>query len=305
MKGKFWFLLVVVMVMFSLSSCYIGEQVSTNQVGIQLNENRIQNIVGPGIYNDWGYFADLKVIDVDTLTFSVEDPEVLTSNNQIVGVKLTIQARRKNDSESVKNIVTNWNSLTNNENLVNTISATAREGIKNGVRGFTLTQLLDDRNGLATAISDQLKVDTAKYSADIINVTVENVSVHPDYVNLLNERTLIDGRTDNAKKQQDLIKQEGNNKILQAQTDTNALAEQLKAEKAKTDVEVEIARRSGEVTKQQNQVYVTNPQAFELEKLRLLQAVLSGDTIYWLPVGTDLTTIFNGTGNNLIPMPSK
>ena len=283
-----------------LSGCYWNDEIATNQVGVRLEKNKIVEVVGAGVYTDMGFWADLKPIDVDTLTFSVEDPEVLTSDNQAVGVKITIQARRQSDDASIENIVTKWSALVNNEALVSTISATAREGMKNGTRGFTLTQLLDDRNGLADAIRTQLELDAEKYSVEIVNVTVENIAPSQAYMAILSETANIKAQTDQEKRRQDLINQQASNDILAQQQRVKVAEAQVLAEQAETNVQVEIAQRSGEVIAASNQVYVDNPQAFELEKLRLLKDVL-GDKVIFLPSDAILTLI-NGTGG-IIPVP--
>lgn len=296
---------VVVLCMIFLSSCYLNDEVKTNQIGVQLDGNAIRNVVGPGIYSEvFCFFCDLQQLDVDTQTFSVEDPEVLTSDNQIVGLKVTIQARRKSDNESVKNFFTNWAGLKDNKNLITTITATAREGMKNGVRGFTLPQLLDDRNGLANSIQKFLEQDAAKYSTEIVNVTIENIALNSDYAKTLNEKAQVKVETEKALQEQDLIKQQGANKILQAQTNTKALEEQLNQEKAQTNVQVEIASREGKVIEAKNKIYETNAQAYELAKLDKLSTIFGDKQVYWfVQPGTDLTTIFNGT--NLTPVPVK
>lgn len=112
-KGK----LVMVFLILSmlLSGCYWNEVLSPNQMAVQLREGEIFNVSGPGgKYSDSNFWADLLIIDIDTLTFSVEDPEVLTSDNQAVSMKITIQARRQADSDSIKNLVKNWNGLKDN-----------------------------------------------------------------------------------------------------------------------------------------------------------------------------------------------
>lgn len=287
------YILLVVLLPLLISGCYVNDEVATNQVAVQLSKNKIQEVVGPGVYSDWGLWADLKEMDVDTLTFSVEDPEVLTSDNQAVGVKVTVQARRQSDEESVKNIFTKWSALVDNTSLTNTISATAREGMKNGTRGFTLTQLLDDRNGLADAIRSQLELDAEKYSVEIVNVTIENIAPSQSYMAILSETANIKAQTDQEVRRRDLINQKASNSILEQEQRVKVAEAQVLAEQAETKVSVEIARRSGEVTSASNQVYVDNPQAFALEQLRLVKDIFNDKTVYFLPEGTDITTLWN------------
>lgn len=294
------YMIFLVLAFFS-TGCYWNDEVATNQVGVQLNENKIENVVGAGVYTDMGFYAELKTMDVDTLTFSVEDPEVLTKDNQPVGVKITIQARRKSDDEAVKNFFTNWSSLTVNENLINTISATAREGIKNGTRGYTLTDLLNDRNGLADAIRKALEGDVEKYSVEIINVTVENITISESYGDILEQTANLNAQVDQEKRRQDLINQQALNDVLEQEQRVKVADAQLLAEQAETSVQVEIAERAGEVTAASNQVYADNLQAYELERLRLLKEVFGDKTVYFLPADTNLTTLFN-VPSNIVPV---
>ncbi len=292
MNKKFFVLSVLVVLSMFLQACYIGQDVQTNQVAVELEKNRIVRVVNAGVYTSWGFYNEMKVMNVDTLTFGVEDPEVLTRDNQAVGVKITIQARRKSDEESVKNIFENWASTVDDNKLVEVISATAREGLKNGVRNYNLSELLNDRNGLGNSIGEQLSLDASKYSVEIINVTIENVSPSPDYMAILADKANITAETEKELERQKLIEQQASNDILQAQKTAQVKLEQVEAERAITAVEVEIAKREGQVTAASQQVYTDNPQAFMLEQLRLLDAIFDGQTVYYLPEGTDLTTVF-------------
>jgi regulator of protease activity HflC (stomatin/prohibitin superfamily) len=296
--------ILMVLVALALSGCYVNDEVGTNQVAVQLEKNKIQSVVGPGVYSDWGLWADLQAMDVDTLTFPVEDPEVLTKDNQAVGVRITIQARRKSDTDSVTNIFSKWSALVDNTALVNTISATAREGMKNGTRGFTLPELLDDRNGLADAIRTQLEDDAQKYSVEIVNVTIENIAPSQAYMAILGETANIKAQTDQEIRKRDLINQKASNDTLSQEQRVKVAEAQVLAEQAETEVQVEIARRAGEVIKASNQVYVDNPQAYELEKMRLLKEIFSDKTVYFIPEGTDLTTFWN-FGNGVVPVGAQ
>lgn len=301
---KFRLFVFAALVMVLLTGCYWNDEIATNQVGVTLDKNKIQEVVGPGVYTDMGFFAELKSMNVDTLTFSVEDPEVLTKDNQAVGVKITIQARRKGDDESVKNLFTKWSALTDDQNLINTISATAREGMKNGTRNYTLTELLDDRNGLAGAISAAVEDDATKYSVEIVNVTIENIAPSQSYMGILSDTANIKAETDKEKRRQDLINQKAANDILEQQQAVKVAEAQVLAEEAKTAVQVEIAKREGEVIAAKNQVYVDNPQAFELRRLELLKDVLGDKNVIYLPSDVVLNFLAGSlNGSAVVPVP--
>lgn len=296
MKTKYFIMLVVLS--FLTTGCYLNDEVETNQMAVQLDENKIQQVVGPGVYTDMGFFADLKTTDVDTQTFSVEDPEVLTKDNQAVGVKITIQARRKSDKDSIENLFTNWAALIDNAKLVETISATAREGLKNGVRGYTLPQLLDDRNGLADVIREQLERDSSKYGVEVVNVTIENIAPSVDYMAILAQTANLKAETDKELQRQTLIKQTAETNIIESEQRVDALKSQLLAEQAQTSVEVEIARRQGEIVAAANQVYLDNAAAFRLEELKRMKDIFGDKAVFFVPSDTNI--ILNPQG--LIPV---
>ena len=295
-------LVVITMVLaFALSGCYLNSEVQANQVGIQLEENEIIRCTSPGVYTGWGFWDDLKVVSLDTLTFVVSDPEVATADNQLVGVGITIQARRNADCESVKSLLTNWSALTGDENLIGVITATALEGIKVGTRQFTLEQLLNDRNGLSSKISEGIEADATKYSTTIVNVTVSNLDLDDEYAQMMQDKALLTAEIDLELRRQDLIKQKASNDKLDQNQRAEVLAQKLLAEQAQTEVDVEIASREGKKVAASYEVYSLNPQAFELERWNRIAQVFDGQTVYFLQQGQDLNLLF-GNGA-IIPSP--
>ena len=295
-------LVMIMMVLaFALSGCYINSEVQANEVGVQLEGNKIINCTTPGVFSGWGLWDDLKVVSLDTLTFVVSDPEVATADNQLVGVGITIQARRNSDCESVTALLTNWSALSSDENLIGVITATALEGIKVGTRQFTLEQLLNDRNGLSSKISEGIEADATKYSTTIVNVTVSNLDLDDEYAQMMQDKALLTAEIDLELCRQDLIKQKASNDKLDQNQRAEVLAQKLLAEQAQTEVDVEIASREGKKVAASYEVYSLNPQAFELERWNRIAQVFDGQTVYFLQQGQDLNLLF-GNGA-IIPSP--
>lgn len=311
---KYTKLLTFVLLVFLstlLSGCYWWNEVETNQVGVKLNAGRIYDCVPPGVYSSNGWWEDLKTVDKDTMTFSVEDPEVATQDNQLVGVKITIQARRavaddtgSPDCSVVRNLLQNWPALVEDQSFVDTVSATAREGIKNGARGFTLERLLNDRNGLSTAITAFIEEDAAKYAGEVVNITIENIALNPDYAAVLNAKALLTAETEKELKRQELVRQQAQTNSLEQQQLTLVTEERLKREQAQTAVDVEIATREGKKVAASNQIYLDNERAYELEKLRLFANILGDKSAMWfIPQGTDLTLLLSQLNGNQQVVP--
>ena len=292
-------LFLSLLVLLFTTGCYFNDEIEQNQVAVQTNGGKIEGCVGPGgVYTDMGFFADLKEMNIDTLTFGVEDPEVATKDNQPVRVEITIQARRKWQScDDVKNLFSNWLPLLQDQALIETVSATAKEGIKVGTRSFTLNQLLDDRNGLSTAILNALTEDASKYSVEIVNVTVEDIGLDPEYSQVLKDRAIITAQIDQELRRQDLLQQQAETNAFEQEQRIAVLQQQLVAEQAETAIQVEIASREGEVINAKNAVYLDNEAAFELEKLRLLKEIYGDKAVfYFIPGGTDIDLLLNQAG---------
>ncbi len=300
------YLLLFVLLSVVLTGCFINDDVKTDQSGVIVDGGKIKSCVGPGVYSDNGLFTDLREVSNATLTFEVADPQVATKDSQLVGISVTIQARRNGDCVSLTNLLTNWPALTADDPLIAVISATANEAMKVGTRQFTLTQLLDDRNGLSTAIKDALEIDAGKYSTTIINVSIKNVDLDPKYADVLQQKALLTAQIEAALREQDLIKQQAANDTLAQEQKTLVLLAQLDTEKAQTAVQVEIATRAGKVVEAANNVYLINPAAFELEKLARLKEVL-GDkaVIYFVNENTDLTLLLSNIAGGVLPVPSQ
>jgi len=290
---KIMFVVVVLMLATMLSGCFINEQVDPNQVAVKTRGGEIQSCVGPGVHTDWGYFMDLNPINGSTLTFNVSDPQVATEDNQLVGVLVTIQARRRIDCDSAKYILSSWPALLDDKAFVDTISANAGAGIKVGTRAFTLSGLLDDRNGLADSIKKGLEEVSDEYRAEIVNVTVGDVVLQPEYAAQLNTKALLTAQIETALRQQDLIKQQASNDQLAQDQRTLVLQKQLSAEQAQTNVQVEIAARQGKVVAAQQLVYTQNKEAYHLAVLDRMALIFgSKSTTYFIQPGTDLNLFF-------------
>lgn len=129
-------LIVIPLLILSLilTGCFINDDVATDQSGVIVDGGKIKSCQGPGVYTDLGYFVDLREVSNATLTFEVADPQIATKDSQLVGISVTIQARRNSDCDSLTNLLTNWPALTADDPLIAVISATANEAMKVGTR---------------------------------------------------------------------------------------------------------------------------------------------------------------------------
>jgi hypothetical protein len=287
-----------------MSGCVLNEQVSTNERAMWVDGGNATECVGPGIYTNLSTFIDLVQIRNDTMNFVISDPEVATSKSQLVGVEVAVQVRRRTDCDSMRGILTNYPAIRDDDNAVlSLITPSVAEGMKNGVRKFTLDELLSDRNGLSDSIRESLEADANKFYLEVIGLQVKNVALAPEYAKLLQETANLTAQRDLKLKEQDVIKQTAANSQFEQEQRALTLSKQLDAEKKQTEIEVEIATREGKKTEASQKVYAQNSQAFELEKLRLMQKMFSDKTIYFLPMGTDLSLLWGN--NSVVPVPAQ
>lgn len=299
MKKSFAKLSVLMVVLSALlGACVFNEPVATNQVAVWSNGGKLEGCVGPGVYTGdiLNAFQELIQVSADTMALEFSDPEVATSDNQLVGLAVSMQVRRATDDcEAIKRMLERFPALKEDTNAVqNLLIPLVAEGMKNGVRAYTLDSLLSDRNGLSQAIQDSVETDLKQYSLVVVGVQIKNVDISDDYAKILNERANLTAERDKLIRQQEVIKQTSANAQFEQEQLAITLAKQLEAEKAKTAIEVEIAKREGEKTAASQQVYSLNPQAYELEKLRLMAALFNKGTVYFIPTGTTLSTFLGG-----------
>jgi len=83
--------ILIVMIVLNLAGnfFYFFNPVEEQEVGVQFQNRRISDVVGPGVYSDVGIFVDLQTISTQAIPFRVEDAEIITSDKQRIGLVVT------------------------------------------------------------------------------------------------------------------------------------------------------------------------------------------------------------------------
>lgn len=287
-----------------MSGCFINDDVPSSSIGIVSDGGALRSsCLTPGIYSDWGWFAQLKEVPIGAITFEVTDESVATADTQLVGIAVAVQIQREADCDSIHNILTNWPTLVDDKTLESTATSQVAQAIKVGTRKFTLNQLLDDRTGLASGIQQDLQVVADKFSVKVLNVSIKDIKLDPTYEAKLEQKAQVTIDIEIAQRNQDKVAAEQATARIEQEQRKLTLEAQLLAEQAQTNVAVEIARRAGEATAAQYKVYLDNPAALELARLDRLQNILgSKSVVYFLPSGSDLSLILNQSGVPVIPV---
>ena len=239
-KGLFYailtiMVLVIVAVLVS-QHAYILKQVRSEEVGVRFRKGRIQEVVGPGVYTDIALFADLRTVSSEAVSFSVEDPEVVTKDRQRVGLRVSGDAFRPGiaRAEQLRTLWPAYRGLyLSDEALRTRVKDLALQAMKScvGDRTFNESVIGAARDELRACIDENVNELSGNLGLAIKNVTVPNVLLSEDVQASLDAITK--SRLDTELAQQDAIKAK-----------EQSAADQAREEGA---VRVQLARQQEEV----------------------------------------------------------
>lgn len=277
-------LLVLFLLRFTGQFFYFFEQVTPEEVGVQLQGGQIEDVVGPGVYNDFGLFVDLRRVSSKAVPFVVTDPELITLDKQRIGLTVTGDAFRPGVVDK-DILLTNWalyaDMYQNDEPLRLRMEERAKQAMKVcvGDRNFDNAVIGTARDDLRACITSELGEMADSYGVNIGNVAVPEVILLPDAQARLDE--IVQSRLQTEKAQQD---------ELRAQAE--ALAEQARQEGA---VRVEQSRIQ-EASRQQATLAV-----LEQSKIEAQRAVIEAERANELArVNAELAIIEAEKNNELI-----
>lgn len=210
---------------------YFFRQVREDQIGIKIRGGNIVQVVGPGIYSDVGLFVRLETYSTQEYEFQSSDPEVLTSDNQRIGVTVASSVFRPDftDQEKVKRLWVQYKNIyTNDSALQMRMEDLAFQAMKVcvGDKKFSEAVVGSDRDALRACIDEQLNRLTLPYGLTVRNVVVPQVQLSPEVQAKLDAIT--QSRLDTEKAQQDEAKAIAEGKARQAEEEARIRVEQAK-----------------------------------------------------------------------------
>ena len=215
---------------------YFLTRVDQQEVGVRFRGGRITEVVGPGVYSDVALYADLKKVSSEAVSFSVEDPEVITSDRQRVGLKVSGDVFRPGvaNSGQLRELWPLYQGLYLSDDALRTrVNDLALQAMKScvGDRTFNDNVIGASRDDLRVCIDESLNTFAGGLGLAVKNVTVPNVILSPDVQASLDAITK--SRLDTELAQQDAIKAK-----------EQSAADQAREEGA---IRVELARQQEEV----------------------------------------------------------
>lgn len=255
-------LVVIVAIVAGVGSqhMYFFQRVDPQEIGVRFRGGRIYQVVGPGVYSDVGWFADLQRVSIEAITFSVQDPEVVTKDRQRVGFLVSGDVFRPSIGE-VRTYEELWpkyrNLYLSDEALQTRVTDLALQALKScvGDRTFNDNVIGSARDELRVCIDDQLSGLASQLGLAVQNVAIPNVILSPDVQASLDAIT--QSRLDTEIATQDAIKAK-----------EQAAADQAREEGA---IRVEIARKQEEVRQQ------TTLAELERQRLEANRAVIEAE----------------------------
>jgi uncharacterized membrane protein YqiK len=285
-KNKLFLFVFLLVVSMLFSGCYWQEQVEANQVGVKLDDGvSVTSVVGPGRYDaQWCWFCKIERVDMSNKTVDWTDPDLLTKDNQPIGLALAITYSRRGDSESIKAMYGKYRSeLFDDASHQRLVFSRVPDIAKANTKKYTLEQMLSQRSEMAKAIEDELAGELAKIHTDLVTVQIVNISVDQGYMDKLK-----------AKSQVVLDREVAIEAALTAE-------ERVKQTKAESEIEYELARRTNEINRIKSETYDVSERYYNLEYLTRLGSVIgNNDKFFFVPEGSPLSVV---TGNGeIIPV---
>lgn len=212
---------VLILMMVVSPFAYFLERVNPDEMGVRISGGEIVDIVGPGVYSDVGLFVRMDKYSTQSYQFTVTDPEVITRDNQRIGVTVSGSVFRPGiaaDRELIKRLWTNYrNVFVSDEALSRVIENFTMQAMKVcvGDRPFRDSIIGSERDTLRKCIDDELSKLATNFGLDVDNVTVPNVALSPEVQSLLDAITK--SRLETEKAEQDKLKAEAEGRAQQAE----------------------------------------------------------------------------------------
>lgn len=228
---------------------YLFKRVEPGQIGVKIRGGQIIQIVPPGLYTDAGLFVNLQTYSTEAYQFSVSDQELITSDNQRLGVTVAGSVFRPDftKADQIANLWARYRHIyTNDEALQKVANDLAAQAMKVCVGGkpFRESIIGAGRDDLRNCIDEELSDLATPYGLDVSNVTVPNVALSEEVQSLLDSITK--SRLETEKAEQDRLKAIAQGEATKAEQEA-----QIRVEQSRIQEEAKQKTILAELSKQQ------------------------------------------------------
>lgn len=240
---------VVILLTIANQHMYFFKQVDTAQIGVQKRGGQIIRIVPPGLYSDVALFAELDTYSTQAYQFTVSDAELITADNQRIGVTVSGSFFRPDFSKAdrIPELWTKYSQIyKSDEALQRVANDLAAQAMKVCVGGkpFRASIIGAGRDELRTCIDAELSDLADPYGLDVSNLTVPNVALSEEVQALLDSITK--SRLETEKADQDRLKA-----IAEGEAQKAAQEAQIRVEQSRVQEEAKQKTLLAELTRDQ------------------------------------------------------
>ena len=224
---------VAVFLIFGFGSqfIYLFKKVDAQEIGIQFTSGRIKDVVGPGVYSDFGLYVSMVKVSSQAIPFSVADAEIITKDKQRMGVAVSGDIFRPGETE--KDVLrANWSKYrglyTDDLAVVSRIQDFAKQAMKVciGGRTFDDNTIGSARDELRACIDSELNEMAREVGLIIRNVVVPDIILSPEVQAGLD--AIVQSRLETEKAAQDELKARAQAGAEQARVEGEIRVEQAR-----------------------------------------------------------------------------
>lgn len=208
---------------------YIFQTVEEQEVGVKFRGGRITEVVGPGVYNDFGLFVRLERVSTQAVTFQVSDEELITKDKQRIGLVVSGDVFRPglNNRDLLRTGWAQYRDLYLNDDLVRArVQDLAQQSMKVciGDRTFDDNVVGTARDELRACIDSELNDLTGRLNLIVENLVVPDVILSPEVQIALDQ--IVQSRLSTEKAAQDELKAKAESAAEQARQEGEIRVEQ-------------------------------------------------------------------------------
>ncbi|MEM7536263.1 MAG: SPFH domain-containing protein [Chloroflexota bacterium] len=233
-----------VIISFSSQFMYFFELVDEQEVGVQFQSGRITDVVGPGVYSDFGLFVKIERVSSQAVPFVVTDEELITQDKQRIGLVVTGDIFRPGlaQKDDIQRLWPQYQQLYLNDE---TVRLRTQDRAKQAMKVCVGNRIFDDavigsaRDELRACIDEEVNKLASNFGLRVDNVAVPDVIILPEVQARLDE--IVQSRLQTEKAAQDELKvkaqalaeqarQEGEIRIAQSRIQEESRGQKLLAE---------------------------------------------------------------------------
>jgi hypothetical protein len=208
---------------------YAFERVNEQEIAVQFQGGRIKDVVGPGVYSDFGLYVDLVRVSTQGVPFTVQDDEIITKDKQRIGLVVTGDIFRPgvNQKDVIRQHWAQYRGIYMQDELARSrVQDLAKQAMKVcvGNRTFDDNVVGTARDVLRSCIDDEVSSLAANFGLSIDNVVVPDVILSPEVQRALD--AIVASRLETEKAAQDKLRAEAQADAEQARQEGEIRIEQ-------------------------------------------------------------------------------